>query len=37
MFLSAFNLPKEVYIATAGAIGLLMIQPESLPIFLKFF
>jgi hypothetical protein len=24
MFLSAFNLPKEVYIATAGAIGLLV-------------
>ncbi len=33
MFLSAFNLPKEVYIATAGAIGLLV---DSTRIFTYF-
>ncbi|MDD4363444.1 MAG: sulfite exporter TauE/SafE family protein [Atribacterota bacterium] len=34
IFLSAFNLPKEVYIATAGAIGLLIDSTRVVTYFL---
>ncbi len=34
MFLSAFNLPKEVYIATAGAIGLLVDSTRIITYFI---
>jgi len=34
MFLSAFNLPKEVYIATAGAIGLLIDSTRIVTYFI---
>ncbi len=33
MFLSAFNLPKAVYIATAGAIGLLVDSTRIITYF----